>query len=716
MNLRLMNTPTVIVAFLVSCACASLAIADDGMWTFDNPPTKLLQQKYNFTPTQEWLDHVRLSSVRFNDGGSGSFVSANGLVLTNHHVALGQLQKMSSKEKDYVADGFYATSQNEEIKCTDLELNVLISTENITDRLQSIVKPGMTDKEAFDAQKSEIARITKESMDKTGLRSDVVPFYHGSEHWLYCYKKYTDVRLVMAPEERIAFYGGDADNFTFPRHDLDMTFFRVYENDQPVHPAHFLKWNTKGAQDGELVFVSGHPGSTNRLQTMAQLEYLRDYSYPARFKSLDRRRLVLRKYSGLGPEQERRALEQIRRLENSYKAFKGEYEGLLDARLMEKKRDEDTQFRTLINGNPEWKMLYGTAWDSISVAIERSKKMTVGNSFRMLRNSRLATIASQIVQYVVEIGKPNEKRLTEFQESGLASLQLRLFSRAPIYPDLEEMLLADGLEESLQELGPTDPFIQTVLAGRSPSQVAKEMISGTKLADPDFRKSLLKGGEKAVAESTDPLIVISRKLDPMIREMRQWSESNVASVQSAAGEKIGKARFAVYGKDAYPDATFTLRLSYGTVCGYPMNGTNAPSKTTLYGLYDRAYSFDNKGDYALPKRYEERKDNVDLATPLNFVTSCDIIGGNSGSPTLNRNGEIVGLIFDGNIESLPGRFLFDGEKNRAVSVHTGAMIECLRKIYDASSLADELEGIAKKAEAAPKKAEPLKSKAAGKRK
>ena len=274
------KTLLIILSAAFGCCFVLPAFADDGMWTFDNPPTKQLQEKYNFTPTQEWLDHIRLSSVRFNDGGSGSFVSPNGLVLTNHHVALGQLQKMSSKDKDYVADGFYAKTQAEEIKCTDLELNVLISMENVTARMQTAVKPGMTEKEAYDAQKEEIAKITKESLEKTGLRSDVVAFYQGSEHWLYRYKKYTDVRLVMAPEQQIAYFGGDPDNFTFPRYDLDMTLFRVYENDKPVQPVHYLKWNSKGAQDGELVFVSGHPGSTNRLQTAAQLEYLRDYSYP----------------------------------------------------------------------------------------------------------------------------------------------------------------------------------------------------------------------------------------------------------------------------------------------------------------------------------------------------------------------------------------------------------------------------------------------------
>ena len=433
------KTLLIILAAAFGCCLVVPAFADDGMWTFDNPPTKLLQEKYNFTPTQEWLDHIRLSSVRFNDGGSGSFVSPNGLVLTNHHVALGQLQKMSSKDKDYVADGFYAKTQAEEIKCTDLELNVLISMENVTARMQTAVKPGMTEKEAYDAQKEEIAKITKESLEKTGLRSDVVAFYQGSEHWLYRYKKYTDVRLVMAPEQQIAYFGGDPDNFTYPRYDLDMTLFRVYENDKPVQPVHYLKWNSKGAQDGELVFVSGHPGSTNRLQTAAQLEYLRDYSYPLRFKVFQRRLAVLKNYSKLGPEQERRALNQIFGLENTLKASRGEYQGLLDIGLMKKKRKEDNDLRSLVDGKPEWKKVYGDAWDSIIVVIDRSRKMVTPNTYRALRGSRLAALAVQIVEYVTEVTKPNEKRFTEFQDANLASLEFRMFSRAPIYTDMDEL-------------------------------------------------------------------------------------------------------------------------------------------------------------------------------------------------------------------------------------------------------------------------------------
>jgi hypothetical protein len=694
MKRSLSNSRFILLSVFLICGFVFLGATrpDEGMWTFDNPPLKLLKERYGFEPTKEWLEHVRLSSVRFNDGGSGSFVSPNGLVLTNHHVALGQLQKVSSPQKNYVADGFYAKTSAEELKCPDLELNVLMAIEEVTARVQATVKSGMTDKAALEARKAEIAKIEKESLEKTGFRSEVIPLYQGSEYWLYRYKKYTDVRLLFAPEQQAAFYGGDPDNFTFPRYDLDMALFRVYENDKPVESKHYLKWNAKGAADGELVFVSGHPGSTNRLHTVAQLELQRDYFYPLTLKSLKRRLEVLRRYSASGSEQARQAAGQIFGIENSLKALTGEYNGLLDKNIFAKKQKEESDFRALVAGKPEWKKEYGEAWDLIAKAEQKQLEMLKPLRFRSLRGSRLYSNALTIVQYVAEVKKPDGERLAGFHDSQLESLKFRLFSPAPVYPQLEEMLLADGLQESLDELGPKDPFIKTVLNGRAPAEVAKELISGTKLGDPAFRKALVEGGETAVASSTDPLIVVARQVDPLNRELKKWYEDNVESVEAAAGEKIGKARFAVYGKSAYPDATFTLRLSYGAVKGYAMNGTKAPSKTTFYGLYDRYYSFDKQTPFHVPPRYIERKDKLDLTTPFNFVTTNDIIGGNSGSPVINKNAELVGLVFDGNIESLVGRFVYNEETSRCVAVHGAAMIEALRKLYDAGSLADELEG------------------------
>ena len=669
---------------------ATLVLADEGMWTFDNPPTKNLKERYGFTPTPEWLDHVRLSSVRFNDGGSGSFVSPHGLVLTNHHVARGQLQKVSSAQKDYVKDGFYAKTQAEEMKCPDLEVNVLVSMENVTDQVVGAVRPGMSDQEALKARKAIMARIQNDSLKATGLRSDVIPLYRGGEYWVYRYKKYTDMRLVFAPEQQAAFFGGDPDNFTFPRHDVDMALFRVYENGKPVESANYLKWNAKGPAEGDLVFVSGHPGSTNRTYTSTQLAYWRDQYYPLRIKLAKERVDALRTYSARGPEQTREAEGTIWGLMNALKAWTGEYEGLQDKVLMAKKQKEESTFRERVAGNPEWSKEYGGAWDAIAQATVKRQEMLKATQFRVLRGSRMAGMALTIVQYVAEIKKPDGTRLDGYHDSQLESLRFLLFSPAPVYPQMEEWMLATGLKGSAAELGPNDPFVQAALNGRAYDEVAKEAIGGTKLADPAFRKSLVEGGQAAVNASTDPLIVVARRFDPVLRQMTKWMEDNVESLETPAEEKIGRARFAVYGKSEYPDATFTLRLSYGVAKGFPMNGTNAPYKTTLYGLYDRALSFDLKSPYDMPARFMERRSGVDLATPLNFVSTCDIIGGNSGSPVIDREGQLIGLIFDGNIESLVGRFVYDDSTNRAVAVHAAVMIEVLRKLYDAGALADEL--------------------------
>jgi hypothetical protein len=684
-----MHTPK-FLTFGLLAACLPLC-ADEGMWTFDNPPVKQLEKRYHFTPTQQWLDHVRLSCVRLNDGGSGSFVSAHGLLLTNHHVARGQLQKNSTAERDYVKNGFYAPTPDQEMKSPDLEVNVLISMENVTQAVVAALQGAKTPAEEFTRRKAAIANIERESMQKTGLRSDVVTLYQGGEYWLYSYKKYTDVRLVFAPEDQAAFFGGDPDNFTYPRYDLDMALFRVYENGKPLDTKDHLKWNAKGAGDNELVFVPGHPGRTQRLDTVAQLEYDRDYAEPLSLKLLRNRIAVLERYGAQGTEQARQVASMIFGLQNSVKAIDGRYKGLLDKSVMDKKRQDDEDFRAKVMANPEWKQAFGGAWDAIAGATRKAVSRARQQAYRNI-DSQLAATAATIVDYVAEIKKPDGERLAQYHEAGLESLRHRLFSRAPTYPAMEIARMTGALEADVADLGPDDPFLKIVLDGRSPKEAATALVNGTKLADPAVRKQLVDGGEAAVAASTDTMIVLQRKLDPLRREMIKWQEDNVQSVQQEAGEKLGKARFAAYGKTTYPDATFTLRLSYGQVKGYPMNGTEAPYKTTFYGLFDRAASFDFDGPFYLPSRYKEGRDKLDLATPLDFVTTNDIIGGNSGSPVINRNAEIVGLIFDGNIESLVGDFVYDGTANRAVAVHTAGMTEALRKLYGTDRVVEELLG------------------------
>jgi len=695
-----MNAKSVMSRSLAGLAIAaalvlmtSQAPAEEGMWTFTNPPSKLLQEKYGFTPTQEWLDHVRLSSIRFNDGGSGSFISPGGLVMTNHHVAVGQLQKVSTSAKDYVADGFFAPTPDKELKSPDLELNVLMAMIDVTSRVTASAKPGLTAEQALKAREAEIAKIEDESLKQTTLRSNVVALYGGAEYWLYRYKVYTDVRLVFAPQRRVAYFGGDWDNFTYPRYDLDVAFFRVYENGRPVKPANYFKWNAKGAGLDELVFVSGHPGSTDRLFTVAELNFERDVHYPVLLKYISGRLAILGTYAAKGQEEQRRALVQMFGLENSRKALTGEYEqGLLNKAMMDRKALEEKEFRDKVEADPARRAEYGEAWPTIAGVVEKEAGLYKTQFYERLSGSRLAELAMTIVLYVAEVPKPDADRLPGYHEAQLPSVRFNLFSPAPVYADLEEAGLAGTLKMSLDELGSDNAFIKLVLGGKSPAEAARELIGGSKLADVAVRRALIDGGVKAVEASKDPLIVLARKLAPRVRETVQWTKDNIDSVLEPAHQKIGRARFAVYGKSLYPDATFTLRLTFGTVAGYPMNGTQAPYETTLYGLFDRSLGFNKSGDWALPDAFWANVGTLDLSTPVNFVSSCDIIGGNSGSPVINKNAEIVGLIFDGNIESLAGRFFFDGEANRAVAVHPAYIIEALRKLYGAAKLADEIEG------------------------
>jgi hypothetical protein len=629
--------------------------------------------------------------VRLNDGGSGSFVSPNGLVLTNHHVARGQLQKNSTAEHNYLRDGFYAVTPDAEMKSPDLEINVLVSMEDVTARVQGAAKDIRDEAKALKAREAEIAAIEKESKDKTSLRSDVVSFYQGGEYWLYRYKAYNDVRIVFAPEQQAAFFGGDPDNFTYPRYDLDMAIFRVYENGKPLNSANFLKWNAKGAAPGELVFVSGHPGSTERDDTVAQLLLERDVRGPAVTEYYQRRIAAAQAFSAQDEEQAREVGSTLFYLQNSLKVYLGRRDALADPAILAKKQAEENDFRAKVNANKEWKKEYGKAWDKIAGAEEKVKPEIKGQMFRRT-GSQLLSTAIEIVEYVAEVKKPDGERLPQFHEAGLESLKYQLLSPAPIYPATEKLFMTTALKLGQEKLGKDDAFVQAILQGGEVDATVNKLVDGTKMADAAFRKSLLDGGEAAVAASTDPMIVAARRVEPILRDTNRRIRDTISSVLTPAGEKLGKARFLVYGKDAYPDATFTLRLSYGAVDGFPYNGTIAPPFTTFYGLYDRAASFSNKPPFGLTPKEAAGRDKIDLSTSLDFVTTNDIIGGNSGSPVVNRDGELVGLVFDGNIESLAGDFVYDGSKNRAVAVHSAGMIEGLRKLYGADALADELEG------------------------
>ena len=681
---------------LILALLSPIAFADEGMWLYNAFPKEKVKAKYNFETTRQWLDHVRLSSVRFNNGGSGSFVSADGLTFTNHHVGADCIQKLGTRGTDYMKTGFYAKTQADEAKCPDLELNVLTAIEDVTAKVNAAVKPGMSAADAGQAQRSAMASIEKDCATTTGLRCDVVTFYSGEVYNLYKYKKYTDVRLVFAPEFEAAFFGGDPDNFTYPRYDLDITFFRVYENDKPVHLNDYLKWSKDGVSDGELIFVSGHPGSTGRLLTMSQLQYLKDVDYPSRLASYKRRIALLEGFSAESPENARIAQEDIFGLSNSQKAITGYLGGLEDQALMSKKnaeeRDQEKQF---LAKNPK----APNPWAEISNAMKAERE--IYNQLTYVERSRgywsqLAQYARWIVRATEEKQKPNGQRQREYRDSALPSLEQRLFSSAPIYKHFETVTLADSLSQMQEALGSDDPAVKASLNGKSAQQAALEYISGTKLDDIAVRKQLYEGGKAAVDASNDPLIVLMRSVDPEALSVRKRYDDEVDSVERRDGAATAKARFEQSGFNQPPDATFTLRLSYGAVKGYMENAAKIPYFTTFEGAYKHAEEHSNKPPYQLPDSWMKMKSKLTLSTPLNYVSTADIIGGNSGSPTVNQAGEVVGIIFDGNIESLPWNFFYDDQVGRAVHVDSRGIIEALRHIYGAEGLANELTGTKKK--------------------
>ncbi len=680
-------TSCLITAAVLVLLGPSATRADEGMWTFDNPPVEKLEKEYGFTPSPEWLDHLRLSAVRFNNGGSGSFVSGSGLVMTNHHVGFDCIQKLSSAEQDYVKKGFIARSFEDEAPCPDLELNVLMSMQDVTDRVQKAV---MGAKDEVEARKEEIARIEKECHDGTGLRCNVITLYGGGQYVIYRYRKHTDVRLVFAPEQQIAFFGGDFDNFTYPRHDLDVSLFRVYEKDKPFKPEHYLEWSKAGAREGDLVFVVGNPGYSGRQLTVSQLTFLRDTQYPLRVEFYTRLLDDLESYASRGKEQRRQSKKLIFALQNALKAYGGFLDGLEDEDLMAGKVKQEEEIKKAVKKDKKLDKEIGSAWTDIAKAQKTHKKIATARLVSVFRGSELYEIAETIVRLTAEKEKPNEKRLEEYRDSNLESLELQLFSDAPIYRDMEEVVIRATLEEAEKRLGKSDMFVMAALGSEKPASVAALVAQKTALVDPEKRRELVTSGRKGVEKSKDPLIKLALVLDPITRKLRQQYENKVEGVEEKAGGLISKAWFAAYGKSIPPDATFTLRLAYGTVKGYEAEGTKVPWKTTFYGLYDRYHSFGGKAPYNLPSTWKKKKDKFKMATPLDFVSTNDIIGGNSGSPVVNEAGEVVGLVFDGNVESLVWRFVYTDEKERCVSVHSSAIKRALYDVYDAGHIGWEL--------------------------
>jgi hypothetical protein len=680
---------SVVTALVLSFVSGSRA--DEGMWLFNQPPRAILRERYQFDPSDAWLDHLQKSSVRI--GASGSFVSEDGLLISNHHVGGSSLQKLSTKEKNYLRDGFYARTPAEELKCLDLEINVLQSIEDISARVNAAIPADADAAAAFAARRKIIAEIEKESLDKTGLRSEVVTLWQGGTYHLYRYKRYTDVRIVFAPEQQIAFFGGDPDNFEFPRYDFDICIFRAYENGKPAKTKDFLKFSATGPRDGELVFVSGHPGGTSRLLTMAELDTLRDESLPFRLAELKREEVLLANWSARSEENARRAREYFFGVQNSRKAIDGRLAGLLDPQLMDAKRKAESDFKAQLAAKPEFSSALA-AYDQIASAMKitaaqmrRYSLLERGDGF----DSASFRIARQLLRAGEERPKANGDRLREYSEASKASMELNLFSPQPIYPDFEILMLTDSLTFFATTFGGDDPLVQKVLAGKSPHERAVDLINSTQTRDVAFRKKLYEGGASAVSAANDSMVELARLIDPEARAVRKIVDEQNEIKQQAHGA-IARAANALLGTGGsrYPDATGTLRLSFGTVKGYEEDRQPVPAFTTFAGLYARAKEMRERPPFDLPASCENGRARLNLKTPYNFVSTDDIIGGNSGSPVVNRAGEFVGIIFDGNLQSLPWDYAFDEKQGRATSVDSAAILEGLDKIYHAKELVREL--------------------------
>lgn len=680
-----------LVCLLIPALAAAVLRADDGMWLLNNPPLKELKEKHGFEPTPAWLEHVQKSSVRFNNGGSGSFASPDGLVITNHHVAADAIYKLSTAGKNLLKDGYYASTRADELKCVDLELNVLMSIEDVTARINAAVKPGLSAADAQVARQSAMAEVEKESMDKTGLRSDVVTLFQGGQYHLYRYQRYTDVRLVWAPEQQAAFFGGDPDNFEFPRFNLDVTLFRVYENGRPVKVPHHLKWNPAGTQDGELVFITGHPGSTQRLITLAELEYARDIQVPNAMGYLKSYEVLLNSYSKRGEENARRAKDDLFSLENSRKVYDGRISGLLDPVLIAAKRAEEAALKKFAADRPE--LGAADAWDKIAAA----QQIIALNALRhnLLEaygfNSGLFAKARQLLRAATERTKPSGERLREYRDSARTEFELALFSEEPVYNDFEILKIKNFLEYAAMELGANDPAVQAALGGKAPAVRAAELVNGTRVHDVAFRKKLYAMTAEELAKVDDPMIALARAIDADARAARKTIEAQ-NEVKQQAHARIAKVRYAKDGDKASPDATFTLRLAYGTVKGLMKDGAPIAPYTDIAGTFVRAEEHNNVAPFDLPASWLAAKNKFKGGTPYNFIHTCYSIGGNSGSPTLNRNGEFVGILFDGNIDSLVWNYAYSDTVARSVSVDVRGILEAMRTVYGADDLVAEILG------------------------
>jgi molybdenum-dependent DNA-binding transcriptional regulator ModE len=678
---------------VVVVLCVSVA-ADEGMWTLNNVPRDAIAKKYGVRLTDQWLANLQKAVVRLETGCTGSFVSSDGLVLTNHHCVATCLADNSTAEKDLVEDGFLASSRNDEVRCQGSEVSILMDTANVTSQVTKALASAPPTQAAATRNQvlTQLEASCEDEAKKSGapLACEAVTLYQGGQYWLYKYKRYDDVRLAFAPEAAVAAFGGDPDNFQFPRWCLDMSLLRVYENGQPAKPPAHLKVNWDGAKEGEAVFVAGHPGTTQRLLTVAQLKTQRDLVLPfwlLRFSEL-RGRLI--QYSKTSAEAERIAKDYLGTIENSHKVRRMQLFSLLDDRMLDQQVEGERKLREAVAKNAELKKTAGDAWDVIAKAEERFRDILVpytwlegGAGF----NSNLFGTARQILRAADERTKPNAERLREYTDASLSRLRQSLAAETPVYPELEQVTLSFALERMREYLGPDHPMVKIALGAMTPDARAKELVTGSRLADPKVRLQLFDGGQAALKAANDPMIELARAVEAESRRLRAIYENEVQAPQARAQQTIAEARFKVYGTNLYPDATFTLRLSYGSVQGWQEAEGPVPPFTRLQRMYERATG---APPFALPKRWLEKKSQLDMNARANFTTTNDIVGGNSGSPLVNAAGDVVGLVFDGNIHSISGSYWFDEEKNRTVAVHPDFIRTALSRVYPAEALAREL--------------------------
>jgi hypothetical protein len=675
--------------FVLLLALSSPAHADEGFWTFDNVPPSKVAAKYGFAPSQAWLQHVRSASLRLtgSTGCSASFISPNGLIMTNHHCAVSCVASLSTSAVDYVNSGFYAKSQADEVKCPGLEADQLLTIADVTREHLAATK-GKTGKAYTDATRAENAKLQKACVGNPAMRCDVVALYHGGVYDLYTYHRYRDVRLAFAPEYAVAQFGGDPDNFNFPRFDFDVALLRAYDKDLAASTPEYLRWSPNGSSAGQLVFVAGNPGGTSRENTIAQLEYLRDIALPRYFGNLAELRGRLAEYAAQSPEAARRSKDLRFGIENEYKRQFGGLEALLDPTFFGSLREKERILQAAVAARPALQSEYGNAWAKLAAVQKERARLFLSRSYKY-PSGTYWNFAQTLVRLPVEKAKPDAQRLPEFSDAALVTLPDELFDPSPIYSDLEEVQLAFFLDDLRRQFGPDDAYVKLALQGRSPSEQAHYLISNTRLADVAYRKVLYEGGEAAIDSSTDSFIVLARSLDAQMRAAQSEYENKVMNPTDQLSGQIAKARFAITGTSVYPDGTFSLRLSYGAVEGFSDDrGTFAPF-TTIGGLFARASGAD---PYVLPSSWLNARASLDMETPMNLSTTNDVIGGNSGSPLINKEAQVVGLVFDGNIHSLGGYYGYDPRLNRTISVDSRALIEGLSKVYHADRLVTEILG------------------------